>query len=472
MAVQHIKIEAITPVYIGGAAEKNFQKDIDVFYEKGMLYYIPNERLAPFTGDRELQLVVNGKFEDYKNAIKRNGANFEKLALYKWKTVQESSQNEIKAFIRNGKGQPFIPGSSLKGAITSHLFKLLNKTRSGKLIDVASFLQLTDAHFPSDATSILPTKIYNLQEDYNIKDKIGGWKHGRYSNEQFKNKGFVIYYETLKTGALGFGRLKLVDKENFSFEDEKVGTKVKALNWWESENNADQLFKIINQNTLEHLEKELAFYEKYEAEHSEKIIEEIEKLIEVCESQTDSAILRVGGGSGFHSITGDYIHDDYAIDGFGYKSRGTRNKVNSAKSRKLASQTKGDEESFSPLGFVKISKITEEEFEKQRQLLNEKSAEIEEQTEAVVKETPKPIEPEWVEFDSLKERDVIDAEIVKDENGIKTVKLFINNISKQFDFRFFAPIEIGTIIRVEIKNFSGKGANRKIQNIGFKEIKE
>lgn len=486
MAVKYIQIETLTPTYIGGAAEKHFQKDIDVFWEDGKLYYIPDYKIAPFLTDKELQLIINGRFNDYQKALKQKGVNFQELALFSWDCPQKLSQNEIKAFIRNGKGMPFIPGSSLKGAISSHLYKLLGNKRH-ELKEIAGFFQLTDTYFDFDATKILPTKIFNLQKGQGHGEYIGGWKHEfrNGTNNNFKSKGFVTDYEVLKTHQKGFGRIKLLDNSDFSekYHSKGLNKFPSGFQWWKDNDSIDKLFNLINKHTLAHLTKELAFYKQYEAEYSPKLIEAIENLKNETKNLASGAILRLGGGSGFHSITGDHLHDSYFIDEiseFKGRRRGKYNGKDSAKSRKTAFVPNGEAYHFTPMGFVKLSVITEDEYQKNIHAFDEKKAlqeaEIARQEEEQRKKQEAEIkaarEPKWKDFDSLKQGDEVDAKVIKDENGKKTLKLFVKGVEESFIIRYFAPIEEGTVVTVNIASFQGKGSSRKIQNLNSLKIKE
>ena len=497
MAIQYIKIEPLTPVYIGGAEEKNWQKNIDVFQENGKLYYVPDDKIAPYISDKELQFIINGDTEGYNEALKRKKVNFEELALYTWDCPNKISQNEIKAFIRNGNGSPFIPGSSVKGAITSHLFKLLHQGKSIRTSDVedtsekqlkniAGFLQCTDSYFAEDATAVVPTKIFNLQKGERPGVFAGGWKHKNNTNNDF-NTRFVTVYEVLSANTSGYGRIKLVDDENYTFRGKTVREREKKLKFWNGSESVTELFQLINKQTGEHLKKEHAFYEKYEAEYNEKLIESIASLQEqVHSADLQTAVLRIGGGSGFHSITGDYRHDSYEINNI-FKKRGQLNREKSAKSRKVVFEHDEGGYQFSPLGFIKLTAITAKEYQEGINGFEERKAqrqaEIEQRQEKVAQQRKEQhlqeeaareaarkaaLEPEWKDFNALKQGDIIDAEVLRSEGMRVVVKLFIRNYKLEHDFRFPAGKEKGKMIKVDIKNFEGKGDNKKIQAIGYK----
>lgn len=117
------------------------------------------------------------------------------------------------------------------------------------------------------------------------------------------------------------------------------------------------LFKVINTHTFAHITKEIDFFKKYSNSKTEYIISSIEGIKSKIESAgSNYCIMRMAAGTGFHSITGDWQHDSYEIDGVD-GSRGQFNRKNSAKSRKIAT----DGHIFEPMGFIKLTLLTEEE---------------------------------------------------------------------------------------------------------------
>jgi len=76
------------------------------------------------------------------------------------------------------------------------------------------------------------------------------------------------------------------------------------------------LFKIINEYTFNHIEKEIQFFSKYT--HKEGIDKGIIATLNNLRNKTinnkRSCILRMSYGSGLHGITGDWLFDSHEID--------------------------------------------------------------------------------------------------------------------------------------------------------------
>ena len=77
-----------------------------------------------------------------------------------------------------------------------------------------------------------------------------------------------------------------------------------------------------------------------------------------------SAFIRVGRGGGFHNITGDWSR--YSIDhlpNWGRKKPTNKNDDQPLKTRQLlVHHGEGPKYSFSPMGFIKLSLCTKQEY--------------------------------------------------------------------------------------------------------------
>jgi hypothetical protein len=125
-------------------------------------------------------------------------------------------------------------------------------------------------------------------------------------------------------------------------------------------NPKEYLCRIINEHTKRYLEKELQFFKKYaEGENSYYLTEEeeflgsIPTLLDTIENlQPNECVIKLSAGAGFHSITGDWQHNDYVSGVLDQK----RNKDSAKpKSRKIAITQEGEDAFFDLMGFVKLT---------------------------------------------------------------------------------------------------------------------
>lgn len=364
-----IQLEVLTPLSIGAGTEKDWVRGIDFVVHNGFLYKLNLKKLIAAGIDIE-DLIILFQRKDEKGIIAKISDKLDKVSDL-IQPLPVESENDIKVFVKNQlTGNPIITGSSLKGAIRSILFNYLEgSTKDGQEVfgkskdgdEFMRFLKLSDAEF--EKTALVNTKIFNLQKKNSWE---GGWKHARNNtNSRFESSGFNTIYESLMPEQKGYATLMLSETVFNLFEKEgkkqiaKSEMKKPILN-----NNLNKLFGIINQHTRIYLEKEKDFFEKYVTDKTADIVDSINYLLNNIPTDNSYCLLKMSAGSGFHSITGDWQFDDFSIDGIDTTksvSRGLFNNKKSAKSRKIAIW---DDNKFSLMGFVKISTISKDEFQK------------------------------------------------------------------------------------------------------------
>lgn len=406
MIKNNIALEVISPVHIGGAQENHFATGMDVFWENERLYRVNLIDLQPYFDAQLISSITTASNKSQiHNALRNKGVKFAELAVESWACPYKPEQDEIKAMIRDGFGKKLIPGSSIKGALCSHLFRVIatnnkfnldrirenikrasnHKAVSGEVrsyeksllnakvpvginktddLQLMRFLQVSDFSFQS--SEIYPVKIYNLKKDEG--KWLGAWKHANkrdgFNNNDwdFKAKGFVTHHEALAPGSVANGRIIFNKPPNQGgYKSSAQAFEKKFQDFFsESTSMLPDLFHQVNLNTIAYIEKEIAFFKKYFDDDyvaDNQIVPFYNRLILEIESQKNSCYFRLGAGSGFHSITGDWLYKDhissveYPMNAFmsGYIK-------NFTKSRKLAFQ-KSDEDlpNFFPMGFIKLS---------------------------------------------------------------------------------------------------------------------
>ena len=397
-----LNIEVLTPLSIGAGAEKDWVRGVDFVVNKVKIYKlnlkkivkegVKMDKLTSFFASKNEQgiisLITEPKLAKVSDFVMPLSAD---------------SPNDIKAFVKNQlTGKPILAGSSLKGAIRSILFDYLRDREhdekqvfgsSVKGDEFMRFIKISDAEF--DGTSLVNTKIFNLQK--NNGSWCGGWKHGgKETGDNYKSTGFNTIYECLKPSQSGFASIMLsnqfleIDWDKFykQLEDNarkesekdtikhlksKLESKKSLL---KEDKSIGSLFGVINAHTKEYLAKEKAFFEKYQTDKTNLIVESINNLLNIIPSDNSYCILKMSAGSGFHSITGDWQFDDYSKTGLWDKSGKQK-----YKSRKIAVW----DNHFDLMGFIRISALSEEEVlslqEKKRQELADREALRREQEE-------------------------------------------------------------------------------------------
>ncbi len=373
----NLMMEVLTPLHIGAGAEKDWVLGSDFIVEDEKVKVLNINKVASVIGVENLTNALLKKDDKFlKNKLAGNLNDCVEKEFY----VIFSGSNDIKTFIKNGlTNKPIVPGSSVKGALRSivleNLFtknQIIGALDRGKINErslfgqadkgdeLFRFIKISDASF-SD-TKLCNTKIFNLSST-----EDGGWKHGNYTNNNYKPEGFNTFYEIIPVSSKSVISLSIAEIA-FKNYAEKVAPFSKEKERF-IKSSIHDLFRIINQHSKNYLEKEKSFFEKYnQADNTDKIIDSIDNLLELINQARDKyCILKMAAGSGFHAITGDWQFDDYSIDSIdgGDRNRGKLNGKKSAKSRKIAIH----DGKFELMGFVKLSLATDEEVTNNEEIL-------------------------------------------------------------------------------------------------------
>lgn len=347
----YIELEVLTPLSVGAGNENDWICGVDYVIKDGKAYVIDMERAARLGIDVE-RLASAFAQSDQRAIINLMGNRLEQASSRVFEAPVETT-NPIKSFMRTQlMDKPVVPGSSLKGAIRSCLFndfhgpyqdgedvKGINDTVFGtmKAGDVFTrFIHVGDIVMPS--TALVNTKIFNLQG----RDKHwrGGWKHGgkKGTTSQYESTGFNTLYECVLPGMKGVGTIDMMGQA-FELMSNKVGQQ----NHFDKKRDLMQgdlksLFHIINETTWNYLQKEIEFFDVYTpgTTRAKEIINSIDQILAQIPSDDSCCVLKMAAGSGFHSITGDWLYDDY-YEAPGYRfDKKTGNFVKKYKSRKIA----------------------------------------------------------------------------------------------------------------------------------------
>ena len=356
-----ISMEVITPLHVGAASDKHYKKGLDYYYDrdKKEVVFINHQLLASKKGDSFVQYLANADYASIQNLVRGNSS----FALKRIK-LNNDPGGDIKAHIRNGlDGRPIVPGSSIKGALRSVLFKHLrgpnentNEAVFGSMRqnnDFMRFIRVGDAQFGK--TALATGKIFNLLNEN--REWKGGWKHGFRgpTDTKFKTIGFTTTYEVIPIGATTEFELMLAHElfrlaeRPFLANQHNLNAKRRIVS------DVDNLFEIVNNHTREYIRQEIAFFERFhQASRSETILDNLNDYIIPILEEENSCLLRMSSGSGFHAITGNWKFENHTstIDNPLHAKR--------YKSRRIAFEIDDDgRTSLLPMGFVLLTKISE-----------------------------------------------------------------------------------------------------------------
>ena len=316
-----IELEVITPLSVGAGNDNEWMRGIDFVQKDGKVFVLDIQKAAEQGVDigRLTSLFLN---YDEKGICNLIGDKLESVSRYIFKSPV-STNNSIKTFLRTQLyGKPVIAGSSLKGSVRSAMFNHLrdneetNEEVFGNMkdgTDLMRFIRIADIEMPS--TALINTKIFNLRKDGS--EWGGGWKHGMSeTTSQYKSNGFNTLYECVLPGNKGLGAIILAGgayelmAQNTDKPISHAQEKKELLS-----GGIKGFFHVINLVTKDYLCKEKAFFEKYPAERSEELIDNVNALLDMIPADDSYCLLKMSAGVGFHSITGDWQYDDYSQTG-------------------------------------------------------------------------------------------------------------------------------------------------------------
>ncbi len=318
-------IEVLTPVHVGSGVK--LTEGIDFVKTQNSVHIVSQAELIKYLEENpdELKRFIDG---DYKlSALKR-------IPEGKKYNISIGRTSEINEFERNGNGKPYIPGSSIKGAIRTILIKkrfdelstnekndllkrvtnkkkewasepivkqLLGDNSNNNLMRV---LEIFDAEF--DDLELEKVLILSLT---NQAGTSYGWKQlWNRQNTTNSNQASQIIAETLPIGSISYFSISL---NSFLFNNQ---TAQSILQFNESSlKEINNLRGEINNYSKQKLEKEKEFFEKLTSPKKlNSVIKEIDTLLDKIKNLAqDELILRISWGSGWKGMTGDYLDQNW-----------------------------------------------------------------------------------------------------------------------------------------------------------------
>ena len=367
-----IELEVITPLSVGAGNDNEWVKGLDFVQKEGKVYVIDMQKVADAGVDVEALTALFLKSDD-SGICQLLGSKISELSRYIF-DLPAKTDNNIKAFLRTQfYDKPLVAGSSIKGSIRSALFNYLrteeqkNEEVFGTMkdgTDFMRFIRIGDVEMPS--TVLVNTKLFNLRKGG--EEWLGGWK-------QLMNKtigdynpvGFNTLYECVAPGEKGFGNISMAVNvfsllEKFGNARSPYASKKRKL----LNEPINCLFQVINDVTKAYLQKEQAFFQKYDAERSDEVLSCIESLLSMIPSDGSSCLMKMSAGVGFHSITGDWQYDAYDKTKLWTDGRHAGKKK--YKSRKIAEYN----HRLQLMGFVRLHALSQDEATKLEQALQQR----------------------------------------------------------------------------------------------------
>ena len=200
----------------------------------------------------------------------------------------------------------------LKRDIRVSMVKMSQYFNSPDIKDLMSCIRISDFTLTSETSAELyNTNIFDLSGQ--DKKWHGGWKVAQNKTEsKRKPRGFNTFYECISPGTIAEGKislrgdvLDLMVKKGLITRD--------AINSYIFFERIENLFYTINLHSISYLEKEIDFFTEYETDGTHQIIESLTEIKNQIptDSTPKACVLKMSAGSGFHSITGDWMYPNH-----------------------------------------------------------------------------------------------------------------------------------------------------------------
>lgn len=376
----NIRIETLSPVHIGNGrflqnnveftsmerkdANGDSIKELGVFDDMAIVGVIGEENINKWVSTIEKgesvvamikQRKPNVKLRDISSRIIRNFG-------------QKQKYISLKEQLHDGKELPYIPGSTIKGAIRSAIFnvemsrknqikesdlldnrnRLNSKKLEGEIFgadpnhDFMRFFKIGDAYFEKESTIAMELNSLNIVKD---------------GASVIKDNKTAQLIEAITSEETSCFRLE-IDKEHWIRCSEKNFLK-KPI---DELDNINDLFSLINQNTLLLLNNEIDFWSENknsEDDVVEEYIYTLENIIEVAQAcvKGNECVLRLGHGMGWTFIAGNWMKNRKLVDDklWGKIKTASRPLNDKIYSKYEFPKTRRIDEDFDLLGFVKLS---------------------------------------------------------------------------------------------------------------------
>ena len=377
-----IEIKTLSPVHIGSGID--LQGNIEYLIDGDRLAIIDEKKVLKVIGEENIDKwvkIINNRENllDYlklrKTDIKLSDIDKRQMEFY---CSDLQNKKTLKEQLYNAQGNATIPGSSIKGAIRTAIISYLVEKETERVKNIInkkrSFLNIKGRKWNLRLFQEVESEILNqlLSNSFKPDANRNVFRFLQVTDAYFYYETYASNMQVLNLQGNGWnikkGSDQLTELIGQDCESEiriKINKKLLDENKNRKEiitdtsflNSIEKLFEIINIHTKYLLKKEIDFW-KNESNYPESVsyyIENLEKIFkEAGKCKKEEAVLRIGGGSGWDSITGAWakyneeLFNDNEWDVL-YKSLNRNRDVEYfPKTRKI------DEDGYT-LGFIKLS---------------------------------------------------------------------------------------------------------------------
>ena len=367
--VYQCNLRTLTPVHVGSG--EKLVRNFDFFQQNNKLHVIKSSKMfsviEKLAADKIMEFARAIEEEDVVTWLQKQGIHLDSIASYSFMFPEPKTPREIHAHIRDAFGSPFIPGSSLKGALrTAIIRKLVQAEDNFQIKPADTNLKFKDqticrsllGHDPKEnLLRTLTVGDYTFQPDQIRIQKV--WVNRLTNKTNFAGKFPPIYIEGINNNASSQGIISfnefLPDKDNekgcFKFRTRLT------LPW---------LLDACRSLTRHTIETELQFLKGKTGKSVDGLRTFYSRLSgQVKELSENEVILQIAWGSGWRGMTGQLLESRDLTNELRKKLRLAVKYISFPfpKSRRVTSVNGVD----NPMGWVKLSFIPMEEAKRKEQ---------------------------------------------------------------------------------------------------------
>lgn len=316
-------------------------KGLDYFPANGRTWIIDRNKLEAELVKNEKALFdfSEGSALEIQEIAAKHSLNLRNIIKTSYEGM--ATADEMYEFIRDGRGKPYLPGSSIKGALRTALLwsiytKIDPETKTGLLSDVlfsrderfasqpileASLnldsykrrklssnhnlmrvFHVADAYFNENDVEFSDVRVFNLSNETN-----GGWKNfPENKNEKDYQKATQLATEILRIGAYA--------SLDFQFDDFLLESDYanKDANFSGYRDTINTLPELCNQYARYQIDLQRMFAKKYQINELLSYYSDLKHLLENLPS--GDFLLRMGWGSGWQGMTGNLYEDETELE--------------------------------------------------------------------------------------------------------------------------------------------------------------
>lgn len=328
-------IQTLSPVHVGSGSR--LQKGLDYFPANGRTWLInrPVLETALANHPQALEDFASGDELNIHALAARHHLDLAQIVASSYRG--EATARDMFEFMRNGMATPYLPGSSLKGALrTALLWKLSaswlpsdaatldsilqargervagaavmektfniaagHKRANDANRDLMRVLHVSDAHFDAADLELADTRVFNL-----TSETTAGWKemNSPRNHDDFR-KASQLAVEALRLGAVAEVTLTIDD---FLLQHDAAQREARFREY-APHFQAEALPALCNEYAARQIARQLKFFEKYKLSGLVRFYEELEALR--ASLPPSDCLLRLSWGSGWQGMTGELLEN-------------------------------------------------------------------------------------------------------------------------------------------------------------------